>query len=108
MDLDIKQNGSICVLKAKGRFVSGEPVAQFENAFHSALDGGHILLVLDLEAVPYIDSSGIGSVVNALRMSTKLGGQRQARKPLPLRLKDIQNGRNPCPCSPSMRRRTKP
>jgi hypothetical protein len=34
VDLDIKQNGSICVLKAKGRFVSGEPVAQFENAFH--------------------------------------------------------------------------
>ncbi len=83
MDLDIKQNGSICVLKAKGRFVSGEPVAQFENAFHSALDGGHILLVLDLEAVPYIDSSGIGSVVNALRMSTKLGGNAKLVSPSP-------------------------
>lgn len=81
MDLDIRQNGTICVLKLKGRFINGEPVAQFENAFQSALNGGHISLVLDLEDVPYIDSSGIGSVVNALRMSTKLGGNAKLVQP---------------------------
>ncbi len=74
MDLDIRQSGNICTLKLKGRLVSGEPVNQFENAFQAALASGHIFLILDLEALPYIDSSGIGSVVNALRMSTKLGG----------------------------------
>jgi anti-sigma B factor antagonist len=54
--------------------VSGEPVNQFESAFQSALASGHIFLILDLEALPYLDSSGIGSVVNSLRMATKLGG----------------------------------
>ena len=75
MDLDIKESGNICTLKLKGRLVSGEPVNQFEAAFQSALASGHIFLILDLEAVPFMDSSGMGSVVNSLRMSTKLGGK---------------------------------
>jgi anti-anti-sigma factor len=74
VDLDVRQNGSVCTLKLKGRLVSGEPVNQFESAFQSALASGHIFLILDLEALPYLDSSGIGSVVNSLRMATKLGG----------------------------------
>jgi anti-sigma B factor antagonist len=74
VDLDIKQSGNTCTLKLKGRLVSGEAVNQFESAFQEALTSGHIFLILDLEALPYIDSSGIGSVVNSLRLSTKLGG----------------------------------
>jgi anti-sigma B factor antagonist len=83
VDLDIKQNGSICTLKLKGRLVSGEPVNQFDNAFQSALASGHIFLILDLEALPYVDSSGIGAVVNALRMATKAGGNVKLVNPAP-------------------------
>lgn len=74
MDLDIRESANICVLKLKGRLVSGEAVHQFENAFQQALASGHSFLVLDLEALPYVDSSGIGSVVNALRQANKVGG----------------------------------
>jgi len=74
VDLDIKQSGITCTLKLKGRLVSGEAVGQFESAFQTALANGQIFLILDLEALPYIDSSGIGSVVNALRQATKAGG----------------------------------
>ena len=74
MDLDVRETGAICVLKVKGRLTGGEPVSQFENAFQRALASGHILLILDLEGVPFIDSSGIGSVVNALRQANKAGG----------------------------------
>jgi anti-anti-sigma factor len=81
VDLDIRESGNICTLKLKGRFVSGEPVAQFENAFQSALASGHIFLILDLEGAPFMDSSGIGSVVNALRLSSKLGGSAKLVKP---------------------------
>jgi len=81
VDLDVKQDGNICTLKLKGRLVSGEPVSQFENAFQSALASGHVFLILDLEALPYIDSSGIGSIVNALRLSTKLGGSAKLVNP---------------------------
>jgi anti-sigma B factor antagonist len=74
VDLDIRETGAVCVLKAKGRFTGGEPVSLFEIAFQRVLASGHISLVLDLEAVPFIDSSGIGSVVNALRQVNKAGG----------------------------------
>ncbi len=74
MDLDIKESGAVCILKLKGRLVSGEAVNQFENAFQQSIAGGHIFLVIDLEALPYVDSSGIGSLVNALRQANKVGG----------------------------------
>lgn len=81
MDLDIKEIGTVCTLKLKGRLVSGEPVSQFEAAFVNALSSGHIFLVFDLEAVPFLDSSGMGSLVNALRMSSKVGGSVKLVKP---------------------------
>ncbi len=81
MDLDIKENGTLCTLKVKGRLVSGEAVNQFEGAFLNALSSGHIHLILDLEAVTFLDSSGIGSVVNALRTSSKVGGSAKLVNP---------------------------
>lgn len=90
MDLDIQQNGNICTLKLKGRLVSGEAVAQFENAFQTALASGSIFLILDLEALPYIDSSGVGSVVNALRQSAKVGGNARLVNPSSFVLKTFK------------------
>jgi anti-anti-sigma factor len=83
VDLDIRQSGKVCVLKLKGQFKSGEPVAQFDAAVQSALSSGHIFFILDLEAVPYLDSAAIGAVVNALRQSTKVGGDTRLVSPSP-------------------------
>lgn len=90
MDLDIKESGAVCVLKLKGRLTSGDAVAQFENAFQQALTGGHIFLVIDLEALPYVDSSGIGSLVNALRQANKVGGSVKLVKPAPFVSKTLK------------------
>jgi anti-sigma B factor antagonist len=83
VDQDIRENGNICTMKLKGRLVRGEPVQQFEAAYQSTQGSGHIFLVLDLEDLPYIDSSGIGSIVSALRNATKLGGGVKLVKPSP-------------------------
>ncbi len=90
MDLDIKESGAVCVLKLKGRLMSGEAVTQFENAFQQTLASGHIFLVLDLEALPYIDSSGIGSFVNALRQANKVGGTVKLVNPSPFVAKTLK------------------
>jgi anti-sigma B factor antagonist len=74
VDLDIRQSGKICILRLKGQFKSGDPVLQFDAAVQSALSSGYIFFILNLEAVPYLDSSAIGAVVDALRNSTKAGG----------------------------------
>lgn len=74
VDLDIWQEGKICTLKVKGQLKSGDPVIQFDTAVQSAISSGHIFLILDLEATPYVDSSGIGAIVDALRNTNKVGG----------------------------------
>jgi anti-sigma B factor antagonist len=83
MDLDIRQSGHVCTLKVKGPLKGGEAVNQFDSAVQSALASGHPYLVLDLEAMPVIDSSGIGAVVNALKQSKKLGGDTKLVNPSP-------------------------
>lgn len=81
MDLDIKENGRCCTLKPKGRLVWGEPVNQFERAYLNTLSNGHIFLIVDLEALVFLDSSGIGTLMNALRTFSKAGGSVQLVKP---------------------------
>lgn len=90
MDLDIKESAVVCTLKLKGRLTSGEAVSQFEKAFQQSLVSGHIFLVLDLEALPYIDSSGIGSLVNALRQANKVGGTVKLVNPSPFVTKTLK------------------
>jgi anti-sigma B factor antagonist len=83
MDLDIRQNGSICYFNLKGPLRYGEGVKQLDQAVESALTSGHIQLLLDLSAMPYIDSSGIGAIVDALRQAKKIGGDAKLVNPSP-------------------------
>jgi len=73
VDLDIRETGSTCVLKLKGSF-KNESVRAFSSAVESAFSSGRIYIILNLQDVPMIDSSGIGAVVNALRRARELGG----------------------------------
>ena len=83
MDLDVRQSGNICTLKLKGPFKSGPPVDEFNRTILSALDTGHVYIVLNLEAMPVLDSSGIGAIVNALRKAKKMGGDVKLVSPSP-------------------------
>jgi anti-anti-sigma factor len=83
VDLDVKQNGSICTLKVKGPLKSGPGVDEFNRTIQSALDTGHIYIVLNLEAMPVLDSSGIGAIVKALREAKKVGGDVKLVNPSP-------------------------
>ena len=80
MDLDIKQTGNTCTLKLKGPFKSVS-VRDFDAAVESAISTGHIYLILDMEAMPVIDSSGIGAIVNALRRTRQVGGDTKLVNP---------------------------
>ena len=81
MDLDIRQSGNICILKVKGPLKLGDGVDQFDSAVESAFACGHNFLVLDLEAMPYIDSSGIGAIVSVLRRAKQMGGDAKLVNP---------------------------
>ena len=80
MDLDIKQSGNTCTLRIKGQLKSSN-VPEFDAALESALTNDCIYLVLDLEQMPFIDSSGIGAIVNALRRTRQIGGDTKLVNP---------------------------
>jgi anti-sigma B factor antagonist len=83
MDLDVIQNGAVCILRVKGPLKYGESLDQFEAAVQGAFDSGHSFLILNLEAMPVIDSSGIGAIVNALLQAKKLSGDAKLVNPSP-------------------------
>jgi anti-sigma B factor antagonist len=81
--LDVLQSGNTCTLRVKGRLVLGEALDRFDAAVQQALESEHPFLILNLEAMPLIDSSGIGAVVNALVEAKKLGGDAKLVNPSP-------------------------
>ena len=89
MELNIRQSGNICSLTVKGRFKS-DSVPTFDAAVQSAVDSGHIYLILDLEDVPMIDSSAIGAVVHALGISKQAGGDTKLLNPSPFATKTFK------------------
>jgi anti-sigma B factor antagonist len=89
VDLDIRQTGNTCTLKIKGPFKSVS-VREFDAAVESAISSGHLCLILDLEAMPVIDSSGIGAVVNALRRTRQFGGDTKLVNPSPFAAKTFK------------------
>jgi anti-sigma B factor antagonist len=90
VDLDIRETGTTCCLKVKGPLRYGEDVARLSEAVRTTLDSGHIHLVIDLSAMPYIDSSGIGAVVDAMRQSNKVGGDVRLVDPSPFAVKTFR------------------
>ena len=82
IQLDVLQGGNTCTLRVKGRLVLGEALDHFDAAVQQALESEHHFLILNLEAMPVIDSSGIGAVVNALQ-AKKLGGGAKLVNPSP-------------------------
>jgi len=83
VDLDIKQNGNICSLKVKGPFKSVESVKALNSEVDSALANGCIYVIMDLSAMPYIDSAGIGAIVSTLRKTRQIGGHTMLINPSP-------------------------
>lgn len=85
--LDVLQSGKTCTLRVKGGLRLGESVDRFDAAVQEALQSEHPFLILNLEAMPVIDSSGIGAVVNALVQAKKFGGDAKLVNPSPFAAK---------------------
>jgi anti-sigma B factor antagonist len=67
LDVESRQTDSgITVLAPSGRLdVVGAPA--LKEAVSEAMKNGHPRLVIDMEGVTFVDSSGLGSVVSALK-----------------------------------------
>jgi anti-anti-sigma factor len=75
MDLSTREDGRVTIVTVGGDLVIGEPETTFKKRVTRLIEDGRIHLVIDLKEVGFLDSSGLGSLVRAMTMSQKEGGQ---------------------------------
>src|ERR1700687_168576 len=69
MEINVRESGGVSVLEVHGRLTIGEPAALLHDALESVVKGGAKKVVVLLNGIPQIDSSGISTLV---RISIKL------------------------------------
>ena len=81
MEIDTKTQDGVKVVKLKGRLSMGPALERFNAVMTGLLGEGHNRIIIDLEEVPTIDSSGIGMLVRFLTTTKQSGGAIRLFKP---------------------------
>ena len=74
MDIVERTVSDVTVLDLKGKMTLGEGDDLLKDKINSLLSGGKKKLVLNLAAVPYIDSAGLGEIVRTYTTVSRQGG----------------------------------
>ena len=70
IEINVRQQNGVHIFDLHGRLTIGDSSDQLTTALCSILENGARKIVIDLNGVPQIDSSGISTLV---RMSVRLG-----------------------------------
>jgi anti-anti-sigma factor len=74
MEINVRESGGIFLLEVHGRLTIGEPSEQLTSALESAIGRGARKVIVNLNGVPQIDSSGISSLVRiSIRLARENG-----------------------------------
>lgn len=74
IEIIVRDSGAIPILDVRGRLTIGEPSEQLNQALDSVIKDGAYKVVVDLDGVPQIDSSGISALVRISIKLTREGG----------------------------------
>jgi anti-sigma B factor antagonist len=76
MSLEIQQRDreGVLILDLNGRLTVGPEVSIFRDRMQKLIDGGRRQIVLNLQQVDYIDSTGLGALVMCYTSLHKAGG----------------------------------
>jgi anti-sigma B factor antagonist len=74
MEISVREDNGIHLLEVRGRLTIGEPAEQLNEALQSIAKRGGRKVVINLNAVPQIDSSGISSLVRISIQLAREGG----------------------------------
>ncbi|MBI4478149.1 MAG: STAS domain-containing protein [Acidobacteria bacterium] len=74
MQIQEKTVGDVTILDLKGKMTLGEGDELLKERINALIQGGKKKLVLNLEAVPYIDSAGLGELVRTYTTVSRQGG----------------------------------
>jgi anti-sigma B factor antagonist len=79
----LKVVGDVCVLKLDGKFMAGGDSFFLREKIKNILSMGIQKLLIDMDSVPYIDSTGVGFLVSSHTSLTNDGGSLKLLKVKP-------------------------
>lgn len=74
LDIEKREREGIAILDLKGRITMGDEVTSFRETIQSVAKGEKPKVILNMEGVDYIDSTGLGAVVMCSTAARKTGG----------------------------------
>src|SRR6516162_6990684 len=74
LEISVSESSGVHLLRVRGRLTIGEASKQLSEAFQRIVREAARKVVLNLEAVPQIDSSGISSLVSICLQLAREGG----------------------------------
>ena len=74
MTITERSVGDVTIMDIEGRITVQDGADQFRDAVQQLVHRGRLKLVVNLAAVPYIDSTAMGQIVRAYTTATRLGG----------------------------------
>ncbi|HEV2103531.1 MAG TPA: STAS domain-containing protein [Candidatus Acidoferrum sp.] len=90
LDIDTRTLDGVKLVKLTGRLSMGPALDRFNATIIELLGQGHSKIILDLEGVPTIDSSGIGMLVRHLTSAKQAGGGIRLLKPSKFTLQTLK------------------
>jgi anti-sigma B factor antagonist len=79
MQIDVAEENGITIVKPAGQRLDIEVAAEFRAVLMSLIEQGRRHLVVDLKDVTFIDSSGLGALVSALKTLKRTNGSGDVR-----------------------------
>lgn len=73
MDIEVTQTGGVTLVVPTGDLDMGS-ADQMKRTLSELIEKGQSKLVMDLTSVSYIDSSGLGALVAAMKQARAVGG----------------------------------
>lgn len=83
MKFTLKVVGDVCVLKLDGKFMAAGDSFFLREKIKNVLSMGIQKLLIDMDSVPYIDSTGVGFLVGSHTSITQEGGSLKLLKVKP-------------------------
>ncbi len=81
MNATIRQTGEVSVVDLSGRITIGEGDMVLRERVQELLENGQRQILLNLEKVPYMDSSGIGELIAGYKHANEKSGSLKLLNP---------------------------
>ena len=81
MNIDVRKANDVVIVDFKGRLAVGVGDEVLPHLIGELLDGGHKKILLNLSDMDYIDSNGLGELVQVYRESQRKGASLRLLKP---------------------------